>query len=89
VLPNILSPLAVVATLEMALAILLEAALSFLGLGIPPPLPSWGLMISEGRDYMFFQPWVIMVPGVALFVLVMGINLLGDGLRDLLGVQRA
>jgi peptide/nickel transport system permease protein len=89
VLPNILSPLAVVATLEMALAILLEAALSFLGLGVPPPLPSWGLMIAEARDYMFFQPWVIMVPGIALFVLVMGINLLGDGLRDLLGVQRA
>lgn len=88
VLPNILSPLAVVATLEMALAILLEAALSFLGLGVPPPLPSWGLMISEGRNFMFFQPWVIMIPGVALFVLVMGINLLGDGLRDLLGVQR-
>jgi peptide/nickel transport system permease protein len=89
VLPNILSPLAVVATLEMALAILLEAALSFLGLGVPPPLPSWGLMIAEARDYMFFQPWVIMVPGISLFVLVMGINLLGDGLRDLLGVQRA
>jgi peptide/nickel transport system permease protein len=89
VLPNILSPLAVVATLEMALAILLEAALSFLGLGVPPPLPSWGLMIAEARDYMFFQPWVIMVPGVALFVLVMGINLLGDGLRDMLGVQGA
>lgn len=88
VLPNILSPLAVVATLEMALAILLEAALSFLGLGVPPPLPSWGLMIAEARDYMFFQPWVIMVPGFSLFVLVMGINLLGDGLRDMLGVSR-
>ncbi len=88
VLPNILTPLIVVATLEMALAILLEAALSFLGLGVPPPLPSWGLMIAEGKDYMFFSPWVIMVPGVALFVLVLGINLLGDGLRDLLGTGR-
>lgn len=88
VLPNILSHLVVVATLEMALAILLEAALSFLGLGVPPPLPSWGLMIAEGKDYMFFQPWVIMVPGIALFVLVLGINLLGDGLRDLLGTGR-
>ena len=88
VLPNILTHLVVVATLEMALAILLEAALSFLGLGVPPPLPSWGLMIAEGKDYMFFQPWVIMVPGVALFVLVLGINLLGDGLRDLLGTGR-
>lgn len=85
VLPNILSPLAVVATLEMALAILIEAALSFLGLGVPPPLPSWGLMISEGKEYMFFDPWVIFIPGTALFVLVMGINLLGDGLRDLVG----
>jgi peptide/nickel transport system permease protein len=88
VLPNILTPLIVVATLEMALAILLEAALSFLGLGVPPPLPSWGLMIAEGKDYMFFSPWVIMVPGLALFVLVLGINLLGDGLRDLLHVGR-
>lgn len=86
VLPNILSPLAVVATLEMALAILLEAVLSFLGLGVPPPLPSWGLMIAEGKEYMFFDPWVIFVPGTALFLLVMGINLLGDGIRDLVGV---
>lgn len=88
VLPNILTHLVVVATLEMALAILLEAALSFLGLGVPPPLPSWGLMIAEGKDYMFFSPWVIMVPGIALFLLVLGINLLGDGLRDLLGGGR-
>ena len=88
ILPNIASHLAVVATLEMALAILLEAALSFLGLGVPPPLPSWGLMIAEGKDYMFFSPWVIMVPGVALFVLVLGINLVGDGLRNLLGAER-
>jgi peptide/nickel transport system permease protein len=88
VLPNIAPHLLVVATLEMALAILLEAALSFLGLGVPPPLPSWGLMISEAKDYMFFSPWVIMVPGIALFVLVLGINLLGDGLRGLRGVRR-
>ena len=88
ILPNIASHLAVVATLEMALAILLEAALSFLGLGVPPPLPSWGLMIAEGKDYMFFSPWVIMIPGVALAVLVLGINLVGDGLRNLLGTER-
>lgn len=88
VLPNIIHHLVVVATLEMALAILLEAALSFLGLGVPPPLPSWGLMIAEAKDYMFFTPWVIMVPGIALFVLVLGINFLGDGLRDLLGATR-
>jgi peptide/nickel transport system permease protein len=88
ILPNIASHLAVVATLEMALAILLEAALSFLGLGVPPPLPSWGLMIAEGKDYMFFSPWVIVVPGAALFILVLGINLVGDGLRNLLGSER-
>jgi peptide/nickel transport system permease protein len=88
ILPNIARNLAVVATLEMALAILLEAALSFLGLGVPPPQPSWGLMIAEGKDYMFFSPWVIMVPGIALAVLVLGINLVGDGLRNLLGAER-
>ena len=81
VLPNIAPALAVVATLEASLAILLEAVLSFLGLGVPPPLPSWGLMIAEGRDYMFFSPWLITIPGLALMVLVLGINLLGDGLR--------
>jgi peptide/nickel transport system permease protein len=89
VLPNIASHLVVVGTLEVALAILLEAALSFLGLGVPPPLPSWGLMIAEAKDYMFFSPWVIMIPGLALFVLVLGINLLGDGLRDLYGARSA
>src|SRR5215831_14770592 len=89
ILPNIAHHLVVVATLEMALAILLEAALSFLGLGVPTPLPSWGLMISEAKDYMFFSPWVIMIPGVALFVLVLGINLLGDGLRDSFGARSA
>ena len=88
ILPNIAHHLIVVATLEAALAILLEAVLSFLGLGVPAPLPSWGLMIAEGKDYMFFEPWVIMVPGLSLFALVLGINLLGDGLRDLLSVPR-
>jgi peptide/nickel transport system permease protein len=87
VLPNIVNPLVVVATLEMALAILLEAALSFLGLGVPPPLPSWGLMIAEARDYMFFQAWVIVIPGVALLTFVLRINLLGDGLRDVLAPE--
>lgn len=87
VLPNIATHLAVVATLEMALAILLEAALSFLGLGVPPPLPSWGLMIAEAKEYMFFQPWVIVIPGAALFILVLGVNLLGDALRDMMGTD--
>jgi peptide/nickel transport system permease protein len=71
----------------MALAILTEAALSFLGLGVPAPLPSWGLMIAEAKDYMFFTPWVITIPGIALFVLVLGVNLLGDGLSDLLRIS--
>jgi peptide/nickel transport system permease protein len=83
ILPNITNALVVVATLEMAQAILLEATLSFLGLGVPPPAPSWGLMVAEGKEYMFFSPWVITIPGVALFTLVLAINLLGDGLRDL------
>jgi peptide/nickel transport system permease protein len=88
ILPNIAPHIAVVATLEGALAILLEAALSFLGLGVPAPLPSWGLMIAEGKDYMFFSPWVIMIPGIALLVLVLGINLVGDGLRNVLSARR-
>jgi peptide/nickel transport system permease protein len=81
-LPNVADALVVVATLEMASAILLEAALSFLGLGVQPPLPSWGLMISEAKSYMFFSAWLIAIPGAALFALVLAINLLGDGIRD-------
>ncbi len=82
IMPNILNNLIVVATVEMAHAILLEAALSFLGLGVQPPAPSWGLMISEGKGFMFFQPWLIGIPGTALFILILSINLLGDGVRD-------
>ena len=81
-LPNVADALVVVATLEMASAILLEAALSFLGLGVQPPLPSWGLMISEAKSYMFFSAWLIAIPGAALLALVLAINLLGDGIRD-------
>lgn len=82
VLPNIFDRLAVIATFEMAQAILLEAALSFLGLGVQPPTPSWGLMVAEGRQFLLFDPWLIMIPGAAIFVLVMAINLAGDGLRE-------
>ena len=82
ILPNVADSLVVVATLEMASAILLEAALSFLGLGVQPPLPSWGLMISEAKSYMFFSAWLITIPGAALLALVLAINLLGDGIRD-------
>ena len=82
ILPNIANHLIVVATVEMAHAILLEAALSFLGLGVQPPEPSWGLMISEAKGLMFFDGWLIAIPGTALFALVLSINLLGDGVRD-------
>jgi peptide/nickel transport system permease protein len=82
IMPNIANHLIVVATLEMAHAILLEAALSFLGLGVQPPEPSWGLMISEAKGLMFFDGWLIAIPGIALFLLVLAINLLGDGMRD-------
>jgi len=82
ILPNLLNNLVVVATLEVGRAILLEAALSFLGMGVQPPTPSWGLMISEGREFMLFDPYLITIPGAALFILVLGINLLGDGLHD-------
>lgn len=84
VLPNVLPHLIVIATLEAASAILLEASLSFLGLGVQPPLPSWGLMISEAKAYMFFSFWLIAIPGVALAVLIFAINLAGDGLHQLL-----
>ena len=87
VLPNIAPHLIVVATLEAASAILLEAALSFLGLGVQPPLPSWGLMISEAKAYMFFSFWLIAIPGTALALLVFAINLAGDGLRDALSPE--
>jgi peptide/nickel transport system permease protein len=84
ILPNVAPQLIVVATVEAASAILLEAALSFLGLGVQPPLPSWGLMISEAKSYMFFSFWLIALPGTALALLVLAINLIGDGLRDVL-----
>ncbi|HYC37212.1 MAG TPA: ABC transporter permease [Usitatibacter sp.] len=83
VLPNIMNNLAVVATVEASAAILLEAALSFLGLGVQPPLPSWGLMISEAKPYLFFSPWLITLPGSLIVALVLAINLMGDGLRDI------
>ena len=87
ILPNVMPQLIVVATLEAASAILLEAALSFLGLGVQPPLPSWGLMIAEAKSYMFFSFWLIAIPGGALAVLILAINLAGDGLHDFLAPQ--
>ncbi|MGY8817503.1 MAG: ABC transporter permease [Pseudomonadales bacterium] len=83
ILPNAMNQIIVIASLEMAVAIIIEAALSFLGLGIQPPTPSWGLLVSEGRSYMFFKPYLIVLPGMAIFFLVIAINMMGDGIRDI------
>ena len=83
IMPNLLNNLIVVATLEITRAILIEAGLSFLGMGVQPPLPSWGLMVAEAKDFMLFSPWMIVIPGSAIFSLVLSINLLGDGIRDI------
>ncbi|AFZ69448.1 ABC transporter permease [Deinococcus peraridilitoris] len=84
VLPNIQGPLIIQTTLSLAFAILAEAALSFLGLGAQPPTPSWGLMLNEGRDFFNMADWLAIFPGIAITLAVLGFNLLGDGLRDLL-----
>ena len=83
ILPNVLNQIIVIFTLEVGVAILAEATISFLGLGIQPPTPSWGVLIAEGKEAIFFQPWLIILPGIALFLLVISINMLGDGLRDI------
>ena len=82
ILPNIVNQLIVIATVELANAVLIAAALSFLGLGVQPPLPDWGLMIAEGKQYLLFSPYLITLPGAAMMVLVLSVNLLGDGIRD-------
>lgn len=82
VLPNVLSSILVIASIEFARAILRESFLSFLGLGVPPSVPSWGGMLSEGRSYIFSHWWLVTLPGIAIFVTSLSINLLGDGLRD-------
>jgi len=83
-LPNFLPTLIVYSTLYMANAILVEAALSFLGLGVQPPTASWGLMVATGRDFLLLAPHITTIPGLAIMVAVLGFNLLGDGLRDAL-----
>jgi peptide/nickel transport system permease protein len=82
--PNTLGSVTVIATFAMAVVIIAEASLSFLGLGVPAHIPTWGSMLSEGRSYMYRAPWLTIFPGLAIFVTVFGINLLGDGLRDVL-----
>jgi peptide/nickel transport system permease protein len=84
VLPNVASVLIVQATVQFAIAILAEAALSYLGLGTQPPNPSWGRMLNEAQSQMFQAPMLAVYPGVAIALAVLGLNLLGDGLRDLL-----
>jgi peptide/nickel transport system permease protein len=84
ILPNIVGPVLVIATLGVAYAILTEASLSFLGLGAQPPTPSWGGMLSTAREQLFTAPWISIFPGLAIFATVLGLNLLGDGLRDIL-----
>ena len=82
ILPNILAPLIVLATLEFGLMILFEGGLSFLGLGVQPPMPSWGSILSVGRNYISSAWWIVTLPGICLFVVVLSINVLGDFLRD-------
>jgi peptide/nickel transport system permease protein len=89
VLPNLAGPLAVQASLSLSIVILVEAALSFLGLGTQPPAPSWGGMLSRGRQYMTIAPWLVLAPGVAIMLAVLGFNLLGDAQRDLLDPRRS
>lgn len=84
ILPNALSPIIVVGTLGIARAILAEASLSFLGLGAQPPTPSWGTMINQGQAYIWTAPWLMVFPGLGIFIAVLSLNLLGDGLRDAL-----
>jgi peptide/nickel transport system permease protein len=86
-LPNILAPLIVLTTVYLSTAILTEAALSFLGLGTQPPEPSWGGMLNASRSYMERAPWLAVAPGLAIMIVVLGFNFLGDGLRDVLDPQ--
>ncbi|OGK81208.1 MAG: hypothetical protein A2X52_05985 [Candidatus Rokubacteria bacterium GWC2_70_16] len=84
ILPNVLAPVVVQATFNLSTAIMIEAALSFLGLGVQPPTPSWGTMLSEARTFMELDPWLAVAPGTAITIAVLGFNLFGDGLRDAL-----
>jgi peptide/nickel transport system permease protein len=88
ILPNAPGPIVIQASILLGFTMLTEAALSFLGLGPPPPTPSLGRMLSEGRDYMHYAPWAVIFPGLGIALAVLGYNLLGDGLRDLLDPTR-
>ena len=82
VLPNCLAPIIVLATALFGWALLAESALSFLGLGVPPPASSWGGMLSDSRNYVGQAPWLALVPGISISVTLLGVNLFGDALRD-------
>ena len=84
ILPNSLAPLIVQASFTFATVVLVEAGLSFVGVGVPPPSPSWGSIVADGRDYIRTAPWITMSPGIVIVVVVLGLNLMGDGLRDIL-----
>jgi ABC-type dipeptide/oligopeptide/nickel transport system permease subunit len=84
IFPNVINLLVVIASLQVAQMIILESFLSFLGLGVQPPIPSWGAMLADGKLYMFDRWWMATIPGAAIFVTTLAINLVGDGLRDLL-----
>jgi peptide/nickel transport system permease protein len=84
ILPNAMAPLIVQLSFLFAYTVLTEATLSFLGVGVVPPTPTWGNIMAEGRQYMTDAPWIITIPGAALMITVLGLNLLGDGLRDVL-----
>jgi len=88
IIPNIIPSSLVIGTFAMATAIIAEASLSFLGLGVPPDIPTWGTMLGDGRNYISTAPWLTIFPGAAIFTVVLGINLLGDGLRDVLDPRR-
>lgn len=89
ILPNVFAPILVQATLTIATAIIAEASLSFLGLGQQPPAPSWGSMLNIAKNYLSQAPWMALWPGIAIFLVVIGFNLLGDGLRDALDPREA
>jgi ABC-type dipeptide/oligopeptide/nickel transport system permease subunit len=84
VLPNIISPVIVQSSIGLSSAILIEASLGYLGLGVQPPSPSWGTMLNEGRTFLQSAPWLSIFPGLAIFLAVLAFNLVGDGLRDYL-----
>ena len=89
ILPNVIGTIIVIATLEIGQLILLEASLSFLGVGVPPPTPEWGLMVSEGEQFLATKFWISLFPGLAIVASVLAINLIGDWLRDYLDPKRS